>query len=91
MVGRAWARFSSCKPLDTIDALNDIVLTFQYAENLENTSIVRAAGQAVARARSKFAVSRVGTTDRCVRKWYDKELQAIHMKKIKNMYTFRNP
>ena len=56
VVGRAWARFSSCKPLDTIDALNDIVLTFQHAENLENTSIVRVAGQAagqVARAQSK--------------------------------------
>ena len=26
-------------------------------------------------------------TDRCVRKWYDKELQAIHMKKS----TFCNP
>ena len=61
MVGRAWARFSSCKPLNTIDALNDIVLTFQYAENLENMSIVRAAGQAAARVRSKFAVSCVGT------------------------------
>ena len=62
MVGRAWARFSSCKPLDTIDASNDIVLTFQYAETLENTSIVRAAGQAAAAARawSKFAVSRAG-------------------------------
>ena len=59
MVGRAWARFSSCELLDTIDASNDIVLTFQYAETLENTSIVRAAGQAVAAARawSKFAVS----------------------------------
>ena len=64
MVGRAWARFSSCKPLDTIDASNDIELTFQYAKTLENTSIVRAAGQvagqAAARAWSKFAVSRVG-------------------------------
>ena len=62
MVGQAWARFSSCKPLDTIDMLNDIVLTFQYAENLENASIVQAAGQAVVRvkARSKFAVSCVG-------------------------------
>ena len=60
MVSQAWARFSSCKPLDTIDASNDIVLTFQYAETLENTSIVRAAGQAAARAWSKFAVSRVG-------------------------------
>ena len=57
MVGRAWARFSSCKPLDTIDALNDIVLTFQYAENLENMSIVQ---QAVARAQSKFAVHVLG-------------------------------
>ena len=60
MVGQAWARFSSCKPLDTIDTSNDIVLTFQYAENLENTSIVRAAGQAAVRAWSKFAVSHVG-------------------------------
>ena len=63
MVSRAWARFLSCKPLDTIDALNDIVLTFQYAENLENTSMVRAAGQVAgqaARAQSKIAVSHVG-------------------------------
>ena len=51
----------SCKPLDTIDVLNDIVLTFQYAENLENASIVRAVGQATVRVRaqSKFAVSHV--------------------------------
>ena len=49
------------KPLNTIDALNDIVLTFQYAENLENMSIVRAAGQAAARARARSNVSRVGT------------------------------
>ena len=60
MVGQAWARFSSCKPLDTIDTSNDIVLTFQYAETLENTSIVRAAGQAAARVWSKFVVSCVG-------------------------------
>ena len=45
MVGRAWARFSSCKPLDTNGGLNDIVLTVQYAENLENAPMVRAAGQ----------------------------------------------
>ena len=41
--------------------LNDIVLTFQYAENLENMSIVQAVGQAVVRAQSKFVVSHVGT------------------------------
>ena len=35
---------------------NDIVLTFQSAENLENMSIV----QAAVRARSKFVMSRVG-------------------------------
>jgi len=36
LLGQAWARVSSYKALATEQRLDHIVLTFQYAENIEN-------------------------------------------------------